>query len=274
MKQLMRSLVRVATQHGGVASRELFKLARRYSLIYDNFNYDPRTNGEYWLLAQLCSFDPRTIFDVGANRGDWSEHCARLFPSAMIHSFEIVPQTAERLKARVNGIPNVVVNQFGLSDVSGEASIYVHRKDDTLSSVMPGAELIHSGRFDQISGKTTTGDAYLAEHALDRIDILKIDVEGAEDRVLKGFARALADRRVVVIQFEYGYLNIFSRFLLLDFYRLLEPSGFVVGKLYPDGVAFKPWDVHAENFYGPNYVAVLSDRRDIVDAIRSKRAFA
>lgn len=272
MKQHLRSLVRAAALHGGAASRELFKLARRYSLIYDNFNYDPRTNGEYWLLSKLCSFDPRTIFDVGANRGDWSEHCARLFPSARIHSFEIVPKTAERLKSRVNGIPNVAVNQFGLSDVSGEASIYVHHEFDSLSSMMPGVELIHSGISDKISSKTTTGDAYLAEHDLDRIDILKIDVEGVEDRVLKGFAHALADRRVTVIQFEYGQLNIFSRFLLLDFYRLLEPLGFVLGKLYPDGVAFKPWEVRAENFCGPNYVAVLSNRRDIVDAVRSKRA--
>jgi FkbM family methyltransferase len=271
MSKLLRSAVRIMAQNGGVVSRELFKLARRYSLIYDNFNYDPRTNGEYWFLSRFRAFNPGTIFDVGANRGEWSEHCARTFPSAKIHSFEIVPQTAERLKSRTSGIPNVVVNEFGLSDVNGEASISVDRERDWLSSVVPGAELLHRGLSDRVSGRTVTGDAYLAQHGIDRIDILKIDVEGAEHRVLKGFARGLANRRITVVQFEYGHLNIFSRSLLLDFYRLLEPLGFVLGKLYPDGVAFRPWEAHAENFYGPNYVAVLSDRHDIIRAVRSKR---
>jgi FkbM family methyltransferase len=271
MGQLLRSAVRAAAQNGGVVSRELFKLARRYSLIYDNFNYDSRTNGEYWLLSQLRSFNPGTIFDVGANRGEWSEHCAKAFPSATIHSFEIVPQTAERLNARINGTPNVVVNQFGLSDVNGETSIYIDPERDWLSSTVEGTEIINRGVSHRISGRTVTGDAYLAEHAIDQIDILKIDVEGAEYRVLNGFARSLAGRRVTVIQFEYGHINIFSHFLLLDFYRLLDPLGFVLGKLYPDGVAFKPWDARAENFYGPNYVAVLSDRHDVIEAVRSKR---
>jgi FkbM family methyltransferase len=271
MGHFLRETVRVAAQNGGVISRELFKLARRYSLIYDNFNYNPHTNGEYWLLSRLRRFNPATIFDVGANRGEWSEHCAKVFPSAKIHSFEIVPQTAERLRARINGNPNVVVNQFGLSDVNGESSVYIDPERDWLSSTVEGTEVINCGVTRRISGRTATGDDYLAEHAIDQIDFLKIDVEGAEHRVLNGFARGLADRRITVIQFEYGHINIFSHFLLLDFYRLLEPLGFSLGKLYPDGVAFKPWDALAENFYGPNYVAVLSGRHDIIDAVRSRR---
>jgi FkbM family methyltransferase len=272
MKRLLSSAVRVAAQHGGPVSRELFKLARRYSLIYDNCNDDPRTNGEYWLLSQLGSFDPRIIFDVGANGGEWSVRCARLFPSAMVHSFEIVPQAAGRLKSRIIGIPNVAVNHFGLSDFNGEAWVYVRRERDRSSSDGPGVGVIHGVASARVSGRTVIGDTYLEERGIDQIDILKIDVEGAEDRVLKGFACALADRRITVIQFEYGHWNIFSHFLLLDFYRLLEPLGFMLGKLYADGVAFKRWDAAAENFHGPKYVAVHSDRRDIIDAIRSKRA--
>jgi hypothetical protein len=135
----------------------------------------------------------------------------------------------------------VVVNQFGLSDVNGETSIYTDPERDWLSSTVEGTEIINRGVSHRISGRTVTGDAYLAKHAIDRIDFLKIDVEGAEYRVLNGFARGLADRRITVIQLEYGHINIFSHFLLLDFYRLLEPLGFALGKLYPDGVAFKPW---------------------------------
>src|SRR5262245_9306748 len=125
MGQLLRSVVRSVSQRGGRGSRELYKLARRYSLLYENFNYNARTNGEYWLVSRLTQFDLQTIFDVGANRGDWSEHCAKLFPAARIHSFEIVPDTAEKLEARTDGTSNVIVNRFGLSDSSGNVSIFV-----------------------------------------------------------------------------------------------------------------------------------------------------
>jgi Methyltransferase FkbM domain len=99
---------------------------------------------------------------------------------------------------------------------------------------------------------------------------LKVDVEGAEGAVLQGFKTALAERRIDVVQFEYGFQNIFSRFLLLDFYRLLEPHGYAVGKLYPDGVCFKSWEPKDEDFYGPNYVAVLTERADIRRAVTAR----
>ena len=91
----------------------------------------------------------------------------------------------------------------------------------------------------------------------------KIDVEGGEHLVLKGFDDY---DNITVIQFEYGLHNIYSRFLLRDFYELL--SDFEIGKLYPNGVDFRPYHASDEDFLGPNYVAVNRRASDLLRLLR------
>ncbi len=53
----------------------LGRLARAcwsYLAAYSNFDYDPRTNGELRVLQALAALEPRCVFDVGANIGDWT----------------------------------------------------------------------------------------------------------------------------------------------------------------------------------------------------------
>jgi hypothetical protein len=67
------------------------------------------------------------------------------------------------------------------------------------------------------------------------------------------------------VQFEYGYASITSHFLLADFYRFFEERGFVLGKLFPDHVDFREYDLYKdENFLGPNFVAVSKKRSDVI----------
>ena len=63
-----------------------------------------------------------------------------------------------------------------------------------------------------------------------------------------GSARAL--RAVRVRPGEYPY-----PFLLRDFYLLFAGYGYVVGKIYPDYVEFRDYDLGDEDFIGPNYLA-------------------
>jgi hypothetical protein len=69
------------------------------------------------------------------------------------------------------------------------------------------------------------------------------------------------------IQFEYGTANIVARWLLVDANEFLSPLGYIFGKLSPGKVAFKPYDLNDENFFGPNIVAVHRSRQDILTAL-------
>jgi hypothetical protein len=78
--------------------------------------------------------------------------------------------------------------------------------------------------------------------------------------VLRGFEETMGRDAIDIIQFEYGRVNIVTHFLLRDFYEYLEPRGYVIGKIYPGYVDFRPYSVDFEDFRGPNYLAVLKSK--------------
>ncbi len=240
------------------------EFCRLFLRSYENCNYDMHRNGEAWLLQRIAPFRPRVLFDVGANQGDWSILASGLVPNAHIHAFEIVPQTYARLAERVAPLaPRVKANAFGLADKDGAMDIHVMADDSTLSSLVP----LHDGQRSTLACPVRTGDAYMNAAGIGRIDLLKIDVEGGEHLVLMGFAPALAERRIDVIQFEYGRANILTKFLLRDYHEALEDLGYRVGKLFPGRVDFRRYRLEHEDFIGPNFVAVRADCAEILAAL-------
>ena len=73
------------------------------------------------------------------------------------------------------------------------------------------------------------------EHGVDKIDLLKIDVEGFELQVLLGAQRMLSEGRIDAIQFEFTQLNVVSRVFVDDFFRLLG-TGYTLHRLLPHGL--------------------------------------
>jgi Methyltransferase FkbM domain len=99
------------------------------------------------------------------------------------------------------------------------------------------------------------GDDFLTREGIRQVDFLKLDVEGAEHLALQGLEAALRQQRIRLVQFEYGRVNVLTHFLLRDFYQLFSQYGYAVGKIYPDYVDFRDYDLIDEDFLGPNYLA-------------------
>ncbi|MCB1356430.1 MAG: FkbM family methyltransferase [Maritimibacter sp.] len=236
----------------------------------DNLNFDIETNGERRVLECLAVVHPKCVFDVGANEGEWALLTRMLHPDCNVHCFEIVPSTSEILKRNISGDPHIVANAVGLSDEPGTLTISVSSTSSTTATANPIQGMkFHEGYYDQHHEcEVTTGAAYVRENDIGRIDFLKIDVEGMDLRVLKGFGAHL--ERVRAVQFEYGIFNISSRDLLVDFFRLLTSHGFIVGKIYPRHVDFFDYTFNREDFGGHNYVAVKSTETALISALRGK----
>lgn len=146
--------------------------------------------GEARLLKRLLK--PGLIFvDVGANVGLFTLMAANHVETGEVHAFEPYRGHLERLRRnlRLNGFDNVIVNAVGLSNLdateelfipdtagvsgnSGAASIY-HPTDTTKEHVTEKVQIM---KFDD----------YVAQQGLHNIDIVKLDVEGAELDVLEG----------------------------------------------------------------------------------------
>ena len=230
----------------------------------ENFDYDPIYDGEGYLLSALSGAigSDAIIFDVGANVGDWAKLAKDRCADAEIHAFELVPDTADALAIRLGSVPGVRINRFGLSDTRGEVPVKISDKDDTRSTLILNAE-IEAARSGVISCEVRTGDDYLSENDISRVDLVKVDAEGADHLVIQGFSDALTAERIASIQFEYGRASIAARFLLTDYYDLLTSFGFEIGKLYPGYVDFRPYTPEMEDFLGPNYVAVHRSQSEL-----------
>jgi len=246
--------------------RTTAKLCRQYLKWFGNASYKPARNGERWLLTALSREPIRTVLDVGANVGSWSLMAEELLAEATIYALEVVPKTAEELQARVAQHPRIKCFNLGLADRTGTLSL---RYDPGASTHATFTEYPHSWTGKRIDCPVIRGDEFLENQGISRVDFLKLDVEGAEHLVLQGMEKSLGEQRVRLVQFEYGRVNILTHFLLRDFYELFARFGYVVGKIYPDHVDFRSYDLGDEDFLGPNYFACSA--ADPIISVLSKR---
>ncbi len=239
---------------------------------WKNRNFELDVNGELELLGKLGAFNLQTVLDVGANAGDWASAAWRLLPGATIHAFEISPDTSALLRTNIERIVSdgrVIVNDIGLSDRAATVPIYQLPSDSTTTSTQ--AFILDAqtrGEPIVLEAQVIRGDDYLRTHSIEHVDLLKVDVEGAEKSVLDGFSGALDRDAISMIQLEYGWPNAYAGFLLKDMHAMFRTRGYVFGKIYPEGVAFKTYELDDEDFLGPNYLACRAEREDIIAALR------
>jgi FkbM family methyltransferase len=252
-------------------SRVVRRIARQCEkFLFGYFNeafFDLDRNGEGALIAALVDEQPGApilAFDVGAHRGEWTKAVVGRNPDAVVYCFEIVPALARELRDHLAGLPNVHVCEHGLSSTSRQLHVHWNKTFETTSSVNRAR---HEGGFMigsdvvRVNGEVKTGDMVLESLSGPRIDLLKMDVEGHEIEVLYGFRRTLesAARRPRIIQFEYADTWLPEPHTLREAYMLLEPCGYAIGRLYPDGVDFKPYEFKDDHFRTGNYVAIAAD---------------
>jgi len=239
---------------------------------YENRNFDMRSNGEEWCLSRLGSLADKVkcVFDVGANNGEWLLTSLRYSPQATIHAFEIAPPTFEKLQKKTSGLANVILNPIGLADRNEEIDIFYWNEHDGLTSAMKD-NLSQDFRMagdkptepKTIRATVIRGDDYIKQNSIEKIDIVKIDVEGMEGSVLRGLSAAFSQRRIRLVQFEYNTTNIVSKFLLHDAYAFFRGFGYRVGKSYPNYVDFRDYNYRHEDFSGPNMIAIRNDDNEL-----------
>lgn len=184
-----------------------------------------RLSGERLAIALGTGGRERpVVFDVGANEGGWVAEVLALRPDARIHAFE--PQA--RLAAGISASqPKVVVNSVALGDAPGtlELADYEGHAGSQHASLLDGViDGIHRGVARYTKVPVATLDAYCNEREIEHIDLLKIDVEGFEIKVLQGARRMLSERRLGTIQFEFNEMNTVNGTFLDQFFTALAAT--------------------------------------------------
>jgi FkbM family methyltransferase len=265
IKNTILQMVRKHAQGRSFLSGKISSLCEHYLRFYNNVDWDFERNGEAVLVRRLGVFDFQTVFDVGANRGDWLERALRAFPRARIHAFEIAKPTYQKLDDLFSNEQQVVLNCYGLSDRCGPCQIHYCAQHDDITTMLDSIEE-RNDNSELIDAETLSGDSYCESRGITHIDFIKIDTEGADYLVLKGFDQMFSRQRVEVVQCEYSRANAYSGCLLRDYYHFFQSRGYRIGKLLPQGVQFQSYHSNLENFTYSNYVAVKADRSELIKA--------
>ncbi len=151
-----------------------------------------------------------TVFDVGANVGKTALLFAPLVDQGAVHAFEASSSTFCSLVDRCQEANqyNIVLNNCAVTKYEGKVTLQVYDEEHSSWNSLARRPLEDYGIDVKPVGTeevlATTIDSYCEKRGIEQIDLLKIDVEGAEYQVLLGARRMLQDRRVKCCVFEFG----------------------------------------------------------------------
>jgi len=233
--------------------------------FYENRNHDIYSNGELRVIKKLSTLNPLVIIDGGANIGRYSLEVDKQCSNVSVYSFEPVESTFRILEnnTKDNGQITPVMKGLYSGNTKKEINIFPGISHSSIYDL----KAVPFEKVDSETIELVSGDQFMAENGIDSVDLLKLDVEGAEYRALEGFKNAFHNKKIKMVQFEYGYINITTRKLLLDFYEFFESYGYITGKVFPKKVKFRPYKFKYEDFMGPNFVAVGKTDTELIELL-------
>jgi FkbM family methyltransferase len=164
--------------------------------------------------AISCFIKPGYVcFDVGANIGVYSTVLARIAGDAgLVHCFEPVDHVRARLRAnaRLNGMESMNINPFALGSQPGVREMHQIKEGRFRGGASTFVETeniaaIGESEFETREVEIKTLDQYVIDTGVNRVDFLKIDVEGFELEVLTGAADTLSKHRpTIILEYDEG----------------------------------------------------------------------
>jgi len=193
-------------------------------------------NAEISFLSAVLPGDA-VVFDVGANKGDWSAAALGLDRGTRIHAFEPAPVPFRELLGRFADHARegrILCNPIAASSSVGTVGFYYYDSAPTWGGLHRRSSVEAQLNLEapvRLLVPTTTLDEYCAGLGIRHIHFLKIDVEGNELEVLRGAAGLLSRRSIDYLQFEYGGTFIDANARLKDAYDFLRSMNYSIFRL-------------------------------------------
>jgi len=174
----------------------------------------------------LADFGFQTVLDIGANTGQFARKARRLFPAATIHSFEPLPDAFYALAEFSRKTRNVYAHRIALGEEDGQAEMY--RNEFSPSSSFLPISPIHTTAFPgtthtrPVHVPMTSLDVWARAYPLARPLLIKLDVQGYEDRVLRGGSDTVSQAAVLIV--EVSFQELYFGQVLFDEVLLLTRS--------------------------------------------------
>lgn len=201
----------------------------KFERLFDVRIYSNHAHGrEYWFDVNQTQFPTSIVFDVGANHGQSASVFSRVFPDARIFCFEPVSHNFDHLLESTRDRKNVESYKFALGSEDCMLDIYVEDLNTMCSFVSPTSNSVKTETV-----KVKALDNFCDENGIDKIDFLKIDVEGFELQVLEGAHRMLTQNKIAFIFVECAFQLNNERHVSFEAIRVvLDKFNFKVFGIY------------------------------------------
>lgn len=262
MVKMLRRFTRRAYRYRGFA-RLAEAVRKRYAaygkpIVIDDFDGDMRFlcrlnehmgsqifwrgfySGEQLALLDRIARPEDWFVDVGANQGEFTVFMAKRLTRGRVISFEASPGHYARLcdNVRLNGLPNVQTVNVALSNATGRVQMFDREEqfddgtfNEGLATLYPSAARgTPAGEIDAV-----TLDDWAASISLPRLDLLKIDVEGAELSVLHGAREIISSHRPAILVEVNRDTCAAAGYEATAICRFLTDAGYVLNIVRADG---------------------------------------
>jgi len=208
-----------------IENPKLFRL-RQKGVPIDEF----LTLNQPWLLANNIN----TVFDIGANVGQFASLIHEVLPTATIYSFEPLKDCYEQLKKKMKGVDNFKAFNLALGDTN--SLLTMHKSEHSPSSSMLPMANLHKQNYPHTHKNTTLEvrsariDDVAKELKIENNLLIKIDVQGFEDKVIAGGINIIKRSKILIIETSFQPLYI-GQPLFEDIYNFLKNEFRYMGAL-------------------------------------------
>tara|TARA_B100001057_G_C22628029_1_gene863256 strand:- start:90 stop:851 length:762 start_codon:yes stop_codon:yes gene_type:complete len=180
------------------------------------------------------------IFDVGANEGQSIERFKKIFINYQIHCFEPNYELYQKLKKKYEKNKNIIVNNSAVSNEIGKGILNITQRSGSSSML----NIKEDSKWIKIRSKqlntepkkfvkkkeevsTVSLNDYCKTHNIKEIDILKIDTQGFEDKVLLGSSEMIKNQSIKFLELEIIQKEAYEKyFSFYDLEKLLIPNDY------------------------------------------------
>lgn len=182
----------------------------------------------------LVERHPDTILDIGSNIG-YYVLLAGNTGNTDIHAFEPEPANIELLRQNIelnNLTAQVTTNQSAVSDTDGTIMLGIESSSNSHSIKKTGG--------DTMEVNSITIDAYCRQHDLESVDVIRMDVEGAEISALAGMSTVIETSSPEILFIEL-HPWLLSEDKMATFVSLLQRYGYTLDLVISEGIISTPW---------------------------------
>ncbi len=179
----------------------------------------------------------KVIFEFGSRYGEDSIEFAKKYPQATVYAFECNTNTLAECRKNISAYKNIILTEKAISDVNGTVSFYKIDKEKTETTWADGNQgasslLKASGKYpvenyvqEEIKVDSITLSSFINANHIDTVDILWMDIQGAELLALKGLGDDIA--KVKLMHLEVEFFEIYTNQPLFDeISAFLNDAGF------------------------------------------------